>query len=589
MNSMEKLRTQLDTARKELVPFRRNRMNAIRQFVGKHYSDNGAPDKVPVNLLELAVGIYRRNLIARRPRVLCTTRVKELKGSANKARIAINHLLKEIHIHETLKRCAVDGMFGMGILKVASAIEGRVDIDNVVANVGQPYAETVDLDNWVHDMSATHVDRMKFCGDRYRVDKEWALNCGLFEGLNKDKLNAADSSTTKNPEGDERPASVSRGTASVMKDADDDVELMDIWVPRDNLVHTFLAEGNIQAMPIRTTQWTGPESGPYPLLRFGDVPGSIMPPPPVSMMMDLHDLANRLFRKLGRQAESQKNWTGIRAGANRDGKTAVEVADGEVHALDDPRNFANMTSGGIDQKNFAFFLQIRDLFSYFGGNLDALGGLSPSAETLGQDKLLSASASQRMRDMQDEFLVYVQDVVERLSWFLWYDPLIEMPLTMQVPGAEKYGVPFTYSADDKEGDWMDYNFEIVPYSMQYLTPQERLQSLSGLMQNFIIPLAPQLQAEGMTIDYERFVRLYSEYSNLPELEELIIFSANPGSTQQAVGTPPGGHAPAQTKRTYERVNRPGATRSGKDQIMMQALLGGQPQGAEMDTMSRPVG
>jgi len=55
--------------------FRTNRLKVIRQYVGKNYSKKGSADKVPVNLLELAINIYLQRLVAQNPAVDITTDV----------------------------------------------------------------------------------------------------------------------------------------------------------------------------------------------------------------------------------------------------------------------------------------------------------------------------------------------------------------------------------------------------------------------------------------------------------------------------------------------------------------------------------
>ena len=77
---------------------------------------------------------------------------------------------------------------------------------------------------------------------------------------------------------------------------------------------------------------------------------------------------------------------------------------------------------------------------------------------------------------------------------------------------------------------------------------------------------------------------------MTELEQVLKIATQ--NQQRPVGTPPPEKKvakPAQTTRTYERVNRGGATRQGKDMAMMQTLFGGNPQPKEQAMMTRPVG
>jgi len=106
-----------------------------------------------------------------------------------------------------------------------------------------------------------------------------------------------------------------------------------------------------------------------------------------------------------------------------------------------------------------------------------------------------------------------------------------------------------------------------------------------VVQEFILPLMPLMQQSGMTLSVEGLLRLLSKYMSLPELEQLIEFAMPMQMLGNDVVQPPSGK-PAFTKRTYERVNRPGATPRGNDQILTNVLLGGNPQESEMAALGR---
>ncbi len=99
--TFHRLREAKDWSRQKLEPFRNKRMDSLRQYVGFNYSQDGAPDKVPINLLELATNIYVRQLAADRPRVLITTKEKNLKRQAIAFEKAMEELMDEIHITDT--------------------------------------------------------------------------------------------------------------------------------------------------------------------------------------------------------------------------------------------------------------------------------------------------------------------------------------------------------------------------------------------------------------------------------------------------------------------------------------------------------
>jgi len=243
--------------------------------------------------------------------------------------------------------------------------------------------------------------------------------------------------------------------------------------------------------------------------------------------------------------------------------------------------------GGIDQSSLAFLLQVKDLFVYLGGNLDSLGGLSPMADTLGQDQMLAQNASKRVAHMQSKVVDFTNRVINSLGFYLWTDPLINLPLTKSVPGMENISVSFTLDAQTKEGDFIDYNISIDPYSMQHQSPQMKLQTITQVFSQFIIPFAPMMAEQGIGVNFEALMKIIGKYANVNELNDILEFTQSQGQFDRPmVGRL--ANKQAVTRHISERVNRPGATRSGKDSALMQTLLGGRPQGSEMAAIGRPV-
>jgi len=99
-----------------------------------------------------------------------------------------------------------------------------------------------------------------------------------------------------------------------------------------------------------------------------------------------------------------------------------------------------------------------------------------------------------------------------------------------------------------------------------------------------------MQEQGLTVDVKRFTQLVADYDNIPELEQVIV-SMDPNMREELpgpAGNPTPSGKPANTNRTYTRVNKPGATRQGKDAALVQTLMGAGVQDAEGAAMTRGV-
>jgi len=570
-------------SRKCLKTFREKRLYLMKQYVGKHYSDNGSTKKVPVNLLELAMNIYLQRLVAQAPAVNITTEIMKLKELSTRFELAGNHLIQEIDLGDTLEMAVVGAMFSMGIIKVGLN-RTQVEIGGYLHDTGQPFADYVSLDDWVHDMTVDRFEQVQFEGNYYNMTIDEALE--VFP-KSHDKLIPQDEQI---PERRDHDISEDESNSNKREEFRKTVRCLDLWLPKQNLIlQCQAADPSEETDPIANVlniiEWEGPERGPYHKLGFGKIENNTMPLAPASHMRDLHELTNKIFNKLGRQAVREKTILGVQRGSEKDGQRILDANDGEAIAMDNPKAAQEYRFGGISQESFGFSMAVKDLFSYMAGNLDMLGGLGPQSETLGQDQLLSASASMRIQKMQKRTISFTQGVVKDLCFYLFTDPYINLPLTKRVKGFDEITIPVSFTSEDREGDFLEYNIKIEPYSMQHQTPEAKLQGLRTIFQEMLVPMMPIMQQQGITLDFEALFRKIAKLGNIPELNDILVYS-DPHLEPKAVGEPP--QKAAVTKRTYERVNRPGATDRGKSQIIQQAAFGGNPQQSEKAAAFRPT-
>ena len=562
----------MDWSIRQLDIPRTNRVAAVREFVGSHYSEHGSERRVPTNFIELAVTIYLRQLAARAPRSLVTTGSPGLRPFARNMELALNQIPAEIKLGATLRRAVLEAIFGLGIVKV-----GIAGGDGLVGHEqGESFVDVVTLDDYFVDMSAKHRDGIQFEGNDYWLQIDAAREL-YWEG--KPSEIEPDAHTVNNPNGVQRAESV--GVDEGAELYKDKVWLRDVWLTESNQLVTYGVKSH---KLFGTIDWDGPDRGPYRVLGFSDVPGNLLPIASVSLWRDLHELGNVLFRKLAKQAESKKTIAAFAGGNDEDVQRLQNAADGEgIHYSGQKPE--QLTVGGIDAPTLAFYLQTRDLFSYFAGNLDTLGGLSPMTDTVGQDKMLGDAASARINDMRDRTLDFAKDIFKALAWYEWTDPVRKRIIEKPVPGTD-ITLRRVWSAETRDGDFLDFNIDIDVYSMQDDTPSTTLQKLGTILERFVFPALPMIQAQGGQLDFKKLLEMVGKLSNMQELSDLITFA------EPSVGDPvrEGGNQPvrmpANTTRTYERVNRPGATRHGKDDVMSRILMGSGVQQSEAAALGR---
>lgn len=569
----ERLQTAVDWSVRQLAEPRRQRVAAVRQFVGTHYAESGADKRVPVNMLELAVTIYLRHLAARAPQVMVKSSVDGLKPFARNMELALNQVPEEIGLERTLRRVVGEALFGIGVVKVGIASGGVAVLGH---DVGQPFVDLVSLDDYFMDMSAKSTETIQFEGNDYWLDLEDArAMCEEDKGLEPDDH------TIHGDQGESRAEGI--GGAEGADLYCDKVWLRDVWLPRSREVVTYSVKSK---KLLRVVPWDGPEHGPYYTLSFSDVPGNLLPLPPVALWRDLHELGNSLFRKLAKQAEAKKTVVAFAGGNDTSAANLKRAQDGEGIQYSGQKP-EGITVGGIDAPTLAFFLQTRDLFNYFGGNLDALGGLAPMTETASQDRMLTEAASARMANMKSQTIGFARSVFRALAWYEWTDPVRQRVIHKPIEGTDIV-VRRVWSEETREGDFLDYNLDVDPYSMEDDSPSIRLQKIGEALERFFFPMLPVMQQQGVSLDFRKLVEIVARLGNLDELRGIVQFAEPiPGDAEQGGSGSPS-FKPTQTKRTYERVNRAGATRHGKDDVMSRLLMGGSVQGSEAAALGRGV-
>jgi hypothetical protein len=187
--------------------------------------------------------------------------------------------------------------------------------------------------------------------------------------------------------------------------------------------------------------------------------------------------------------------------------------------------------------------------------------------------------------MQKEVTEFTQGVLEDLMFYLFYDPNPKQKeVIKKVPGFESITLSVPFNPDDREGDYIQYNVQMEPYSMQHQSPESKIQGIRTIILEMVQPLLPMMEQQGVTLNVEKLFKTLSKLSNIPELDDILEY-ASP-DIAQPVGTPPEGAGKAAvTTRNYTRRSIPSRSNKGQSDIMQQALAGGKPQNSEVATLT----
>ena len=572
----------VELSTRALRPFRSKREKLVRDYVGSHYGGGASNREVIMNLMYQTAETYTQSLAANRPRVLITSKHAQLSWFAHHFQVAINSLIKEIHLEEVMRQAVLDAFFSMGIVKVYNADAGLVELEgeDEWVDPGKPFAENISLDDFVYDTQATTWSKVKFSLNKYRMSLDKVKRDGAFDPKVTKELSGTSKFTDWDGEATNRGVRDMLGPDGDADEYEPMIDLMDIWLPHENLIVTWPVHN--PSKPLRVVHWDGPETGPFHILSFGDVPDHVMGISPAMNLKPLSDVINGLMRKQRRQAQRQKDIPFYQAGHHDDAKRIEQASDGEWTRVDNPDAVNVMKMGGVDQGNQAYGMQMTDVYDRMAGNLQAMAGLGPQADTLGQDKLIHGAVSKREANMQYRVVKFASELTRDLGWLLWVDQIKEMPMEF-----EEAGATFRTSWDPtvREGDFLDYNFEIEPFSMQYKSPSERVNGLTGFLTQVAFPMQQQLMQAGGQIDFQELVEIYSDLMDLPRLRSVVKFEEPKGDRPgPSPAMPP--QANHTVRETVRRNVPTGGTAESRSNVMQQVLQGGQPNQDQMAQFGR---
>lgn len=569
------------TAQKVMEVYRVNRREMVREFVGNRWSEEGARKPVHLNLLSLFVQIVGRNLISKNPRVMLSTFERDKNPDVDKMQAWANDRIEQMDLAESLRRVVTDGLFSLGIMKVALATPDDAMASGWNIPAGTPFAESIDLDDFLFDSYAKDFRSATWVAHRYRIPHHAAVErFGEKACLGM----ALETNPKFNPTGDERIGVMGRGQYAD-QEFEEQYTVWEFYLPWYRLVCTIAGDalgspaltGAGTVKPLEVKEWLGPDCGPYHFLGFGVVPGNAMPKSPIMDLIDLHEAVNRTLRKLVRQADRQKEVLAVGAAAAEDGQRVMTANDGDLIQCNSPESIKPVLTGGPNPQNFTLMLQLKELFSWAAGNLDLMGGLSPQSKTAAQDKMLNENSARSVADMQESTLTFTASVLKSLCWYWWNHPQLRMDSAYSPPNVPEVTVRRTLAPQDrKRTKYSDMQVKVDPYSLLHSTPASKAAAVNQIVQQTLAPLMQLLQQQGVQFDAAAYVQLLSKYMDLPELQDILTV-AQPPSPDQGQLTGGGGSSapgmPANTNRTYTRENVSGTTSNGHDMAMANAMSG----------------
>ncbi|HUT60693.1 MAG TPA: hypothetical protein VNA25_22845 [Phycisphaerae bacterium] len=562
-----RLHKAIGTSRDALRPFRGSRTEMIRDYVGSWYSSSGARFLTYVNKLNQTAGIYTMALAFNNPQVKIDSFDFRLWPFCRKYQVNVNKVIANIDLKTTLQAATLDAFFLMGICKVYMADAGEVQLDdNVWVDPGKPWVSRISPDDAILDMAVKDIRAMRFCGDRYRVPYWKISERDDFE--RRVVAHVSPTSKAATQEGSERASEIASGMAVDDDELEPMVWLEDVYLPETRRLVTFAAD-NTDLPPLKVGDRRDSPQGPYKHLSLGLVPDNIIPSTPAHHLKALHDLSNRLYRKLSAQAAQQKNTIAYPPGSEDDAKRHKEAKNGEYWKCRDPKSISPVNTPGVDGNTHAFFLAAQEIYNVQSGNERVIGGLSSEAETLGQAEMERGGAVGRIAHMKGAVNCWAGDIAREMGGLMFDDEALTVSSSME---AENTGffVDTSWRPGEREGLKDHYDFSVEPNSMGYQPPEAKLQRIFAFVEK-VGKVYPMVQAG--ILDVQELTRIASEYENIPELQRIFKYM-----TPEMLGGPGGDphqatKAPVTSRETVRTNRSQGPQGQGMAAVLGQMMQG----------------
>jgi hypothetical protein len=572
----DRLYKAIRSSRDALEPFRRVRHTLIKDYVGSWYNESGAENKTLVNLMNQTARIYTVALAANNPSVLVSTPRMDMLPFARRFEVNLAKLISDMALDETFRMIVLDAFFclGCGVVMMRDTdtrFHGLLaSEEDVWLDPGEPWFNRVSLDDLILDMTAKELSKMRYCGHRYRADFEKVMDEPGYDKKVKDKLR---------PTNREHHDSVgaTRDMASDWGSAQDDdlkdmIWLQDIWIAENNTIVTLPCDQQ-DMEPLIERPWTGSQAGPYKFLSLGETPDNIIPTSPAMNLKGMHDLQNRLHRRMEADSDANRVVNVFPPGMEDDAERLRTAERNGWYRGKSPESIKQFQSGGVDQRDMALATFIQTEYDRFAGNLQAMGGLGQQASTLGQEELIHGNVSKNVADMRMAVVSFASKCILDLGRLMWEDETLELKTSMEV-GNTGINVNSDWTPDYRQGEFDDYEFRIEPYSMIFKTPEQKLQELFQVIRE-IAPLWPMFQSSGASIDAQAIVEEIARLKNRPEFKRFITFAAPAemlGGDENTVR-----QSPVTSRETVRKNVSSGGTEAARSNALIQTLMGGQPQ------------
>lgn len=475
---------------KRVDGFARAREKMLREFVGDYYGECPSDPTRPLALFHTGCRMMMSRAVARCPQFAVTSTASMYPGPAMMLQMAMNWLAGRMNLRKTFRKVFIDHLVGCGITKCGrSGIGGAPKIRGWRHATGQPFCEPVALGNFIADPFCRDFEESLFLGDEVAVPLDWLRGSGLYNTKGLDKLD----DWLRRREGLTSGSFVedlsSRGLSMDERMAVRMVGIQEFWFPQDNLLVTVpagVAPGPLDDdWFLRVEEFDGTETGPYDFFMGMPVPENPFPVATASTWLALATKTEEVASRIVDQSTKFKRVNLFPLGQTDEADLVRDADDDEWIGVADPRLYQAIDVGGPQEAMAEALMMLEEKFNRASGNMDQQSGRRDRSNTATAAAILDQHASEILDDVRDEAYEHAMRVGQKLAYYLWTDPLIELPMVRRRGDVQ---IPLVFSPEARDGELFDYAINVKPRSMERsLRPEVRTQRLLAWIKDVLMP------------------------------------------------------------------------------------------------------
>jgi len=151
--------------------------------------------------------------------------------------------------------------------------------------------------------------------------------------------------------------------------------------------------------------------------------------------------------------------------------------------------------------------------------------------------------------------------MKKIARYDWTDPMLQEVVNKQIGNIS---IPVEVNSSNLQGEFFDYNFDVMPYSMQKINPETKYQKTLQWISQVILPTLQMAASQGAVLNAPELARRTAEY--------LDIDITNLYSMQQPQQMQPDAYQPMGGQSVRTSVSGQADNRAGGNSANAQANL-----------------